>query len=73
MDDVNTRLAKDDEARRGGVIVNGGSWYEENGSFPLLKEVIDRLGINAVLVIHDDRIYVRILACLMMMIVNDDE
>ena len=58
IDDVNTRMEKDQSAARGGLIVNGGSWYEEDRSFPLLKEMIDRLDIGAVFVLHDGRIYV---------------
>ena len=58
IDDVKTRMEKDQYAARGGIIVNGGSWYEEDRSFPLLKEMIDRLDIGAILVLHDGRIYV---------------
>lgn len=57
-DDVETRIKNDEKAFHGGVIVNGGSWYKEDGSRPLLDEVITLLKIDLILVIHDDFIYV---------------
>ena len=56
--DVETRIKNDEKAFHGGVIVNGGSWYKEDGSRPLLDEVITLLKIDLILVIHDDFIYV---------------
>lgn len=56
--DVETRMKNDEKAFHGGIIVNGGSWYKEDGSRPLLDEVITLLKIDLILVIHDDFIYV---------------
>ena len=65
---MNERLANDEEGRtgmsaawrvaHGGLIVDGGSWYKEDGSKPLLEEVVKLLAIDMILVIHDDQIYV---------------
>ncbi|KAK8806126.1 hypothetical protein JH06_1371 [Blastocystis sp. subtype 4] len=55
--DVETRMKNDEKAFHGGLIVNGGSWYKEDGSRPLLDEVIELLKIDLILVIHDDFIY----------------
>ncbi|OAO17232.1 pre-mRNA cleavage complex II protein Clp1 [Blastocystis sp. ATCC 50177/Nand II] len=54
---VNERLANDEEVAHGGLIVDGGSWYKEDGSKPLLEEVVKLLAIDMILVIHDDQIY----------------
>ena len=54
-------MKNDEKAFHGGSIVNGGSWYKEDGSRPLLDEVIELLKIDLILVIHDDFIYVTIL------------
>ena len=56
--DVETRMKNDEKAFHGGLIVNGGSWYKEEGSRPLLDEVIELLKIDLILVIHDDFIFV---------------
>lgn len=40
--------------------MDGGSWYKEDGSKPLLEEVVKLLEIDMILVIHDDQIYVGI-------------
>lgn len=68
---MNERLANDEEGRtgmsaaclvaHGGLIVDGGSWYKEDGSKPLLEEVVKLLAIDMILVIHDDQIYVALL------------
>lgn len=42
----------------GGLVVDGGSWYKEDGARPLLEEVVNLLKIDVILVIHDDQIYV---------------
>ena len=52
-------MKNDEKAFHGGLIVNGGSWYKEDGSRPLLDEVIELLKIDLILVIHDDFIYVQ--------------
>ena len=58
LDRVEERIRIDKMVQHGGVIVNGGSWYSEDSSRPLLKELMDRLQFDLVLILQDSQIKV---------------
>lgn len=62
LDRVEERMRVDEAVQHGGIIVNGGSWYSEDGSLPLLKELMDRLQFDLVLILQDSPIKVRFIA-----------
>lgn len=47
------RIDNDEAVRHGGVIVNGGSWYREEGSNELLRELMESLQFDLVLTIQE--------------------
>jgi hypothetical protein len=48
----------DSLVKHGGMIINGGSWYQDKDSAPVLEDLINKLKINLIVVISDPKITV---------------
>lgn len=60
---INDRLARDEDARSSGIIVNTTGWIDGEG-FTLLMHAIQTLGIDVVLVMGHDKLYSNLITAL---------